>query len=160
MTKPSASEHWRKPVCRQDQPQSHHNDSTTTQLSLKIAKHPSVQCNRTEYVKPVNCLENCTTTKRCTARGYDLQQLQGWTQNISVFLQPGRKVTSCLTARYKYSYWTALNESRQWDPVQKSVSTRAQSIWTWHRSLCANPTLLTSWHQSASYWTVLVLIRY
>jgi len=35
-----------------------------------------------------------------------IQQLQAWTENILVFLQPGRNVTFCSIARYKYSYWT------------------------------------------------------
>jgi len=39
---------------------------------------------------------------------YHLQQLQAWTENILVFLQLGRNVTSCLIARYKYPYWTKL----------------------------------------------------
>ena len=39
-----------------------------------------------------------------TRRGYHLQQLQAWTQDILVFLQPGRNVTSCLIARYKCLY--------------------------------------------------------
>jgi len=32
------------------------------------------------------------------------QWLEAWTQDILVFLQPGCNVTSCLIARYKYSY--------------------------------------------------------